>query len=676
MIVTNYGQIGGDRGQGTVWPGTEKEGRIAEYINRGGWFFGGIVPADSSNSSSNAGLDTLVSEGTAAWSVVDFPEMFPHYPDERSAIQVRSRDPNSPFFSPDAVSDEDFISVYTDTFNVSGNFPFVPPKHRRPLGIEVVEKSYQFSDSFAADLVFFDLVIRNVGQNHIRNFYVGLFVDDDIGCLFSNTFTDREDAVGFMRVNAFGDTVNTAWILNTDGDEGCVAGTVGLRILRPTRRIAFNWWSSDVDVFSRDDWGPTTPDVYTGRPNTDDPVGSPVYDSEKYRLLSNGSIDYPQFDLQKNEFDPRIPPGFPNDPSRFLLSAGPLGTRDSTISDPSDEMFGQTVKMFAPGDSVQFTLAIIGGEGDSSKAKTQGTFDPHAFVDLGRNSVIASSLFDTPGVDTDGDGFAGRDVDGDGIPDRGDGVPDFKGPEPPPSPRLTVFQQNRQVTLDWSAADPQRPGYDATDPTQPFNHINPFLSDDPATEFDERLDFEGFRVLRSESGEPGTFEVLAEFDLPHNDFGRNTGLSFRYDDHASDGSVFYYAVVSFSRGEPEIGLESRQSSPFSNLTRVVVSSQPSTGFTQKIWVEPNPYMEGQGLESTLGRGTALDFVNVPTRCTIRIFTPDGDHVQTLVHDDPHSSRARWDLRNKGGRRVAPGLYIFSVEIPAGERREGRFLVLR
>jgi hypothetical protein len=687
--VTNFGQFGTDAGRGAVWPGSDLPGREAQYINRGGMFLGGIVPSDGTpgpDLNKIGDLDTLVAEGPSAWSVVDFAEMLPHYPDSRSNVKVRSSIPSSPFYSPSAVSEEDFIAVYTDTFLIVKGFTQAPPKHQRALGIEVIEKSYQFSLPFAEDMVFFDLVIRNVGKNYIRNFYAGFFADNDMGCIGAVSQTD--DATGFMEVNSTGDTVNTAWVVEPDGDNGCMAGVVGVRVLRPTARdgrVSFNWWMSDTEISSKDDWGPVTKNVYTGDPNAGDPIGSPRDDPEKYILLSNGSFDEPQFDPLRREFNPNIPGGStPNDNSRFLISFGPLGARDSTIADPKDKMFGQRVKILAPGDSVLFTYVVIGGEGSPEVSRAIGSFDPASFIDLGQNAFIAGIMFDNPGVDTDKDGFAGRDLDGDGVIDTGDGVPDFKGPPPPPSPPLKVIRGDRTITLDWSAADPKSPGYNANDPNLPLNFKDPFISDDPETPEDESRDFEGFRVLRSSSGTLGSFEVLAEFDLPDNAIGRNTGLAFKYVDHVPNGQEFYYAVVSFDRGAPSFGIETLASSPLINLIKVAASPQPSAGFSdQAVWTEPNPYIERSGFEDAFITNAVqienfrrIDFVNVPAKCTIRVFTVDGDLVTTIEHDDPSSSRAQWNLLSRNSRPIASGIYIFAVETPGGERKMGRFVVIK
>ena len=36
----------------------------------------------------------------------------------------------------------------------------------------------------------------------------------------------------------------------------------------------------------------------------------------------------------------------------------------------------------------------------------------------------------------------------------------------------------------------------------------------------------------------------------------------------------------------------------------------------------------------------------------------------------------WDLKNQSGYDVAPGLYIYTVETPAGEKKIDKFAVVR
>jgi len=55
--ITNFGQFGTDQDGGTYWPGTERVNDPVQYINRGGLFLGGIVPADGTGRHQVGGLE-------------------------------------------------------------------------------------------------------------------------------------------------------------------------------------------------------------------------------------------------------------------------------------------------------------------------------------------------------------------------------------------------------------------------------------------------------------------------------------------------------------------------------------------------------------------------------------------------------------------------------------------
>ncbi|MFC1562028.1 hypothetical protein ACFL4Q_03430, partial [candidate division KSB1 bacterium] len=109
--VTNWGQIGGSHAYGgALFPGTEQE-TAHSYINDGGIMLGGIIPANGIINQVGM-MDTLVSEGFTMWIVTDSRELQSHWDVdhvEEGKIKVRSTLQSSEFYSPDAVSPEDFI---------------------------------------------------------------------------------------------------------------------------------------------------------------------------------------------------------------------------------------------------------------------------------------------------------------------------------------------------------------------------------------------------------------------------------------------------------------------------------------------------------------------------------------------------------------------------------------
>ena len=104
----------------------------------------------------------------------------------------------------------------------------------------------------------------------------------------------------------------------------------------------------------------------------------------------------------------------------------------------------------------------------------------------------------------------------------------------------------------------------------------------------------------------------------------------------------------------------------------------------KIGVVPNPYIVRSHINETEWV-RQIRFTKLPPVCTIKIFTVNGEHVQTLEHEDLTSSDSNeifsggetvWDLRTVNNQEIAPGLYIFTVEATGLEDYIGKFAVVR
>lgn len=86
-----------------------------------------------------------------------------------------------------------------------------------------------------------------------------------------------------------------------------------------------------------------------------------------------------------------------------------------------------------------------------------------------------------------------------------------------------------------------------------------------------------------------------------------------------------------------------------------------------INVFPNPYF-GHATTETKLHEEHVTFINLPDRCTIRIFTIAGQLVRTIEHDDPTIVTHDWDLRNENNLPVASGFFIAHIDIPnVGEK---------
>jgi hypothetical protein len=96
---------------------------------------------------------------------------------------------------------------------------------------------------------------------------------------------------------------------------------------------------------------------------------------------------------------------------------------------------------------------------------------------------------------------------------------------------------------------------------------------------------------------------------------------------------------------------------------------------QDVHTVPDPYLATSQYDRS-PTSKALQFVNLPPRATIRIYTLTGVLVDQLEHDDSTGGgRATWNLRNRNNQFVASGVYFFHVVTPAGDERVGKFTIV-
>jgi hypothetical protein len=532
------------------------KGTNVEYLFAGALWIGAVV-----------GRDTLVSVSADGWSFVR--EMFPDEPPFGDMIK-RSIIDTDPYYDPNAVSEEDYISVFTDTITEGVETdPFVGRPHK-PLYIEVTQNTYAWSYSYAEDFVLFDYRIKNIGYRRLENVYMGIYVDADVCYDCSGTLGFTDDICGFKQTleRTYGtctyeDTVNIAWIADNDGDltkepfqrAPHVTATSILRTPQRDLNVSFNWWISNRD--SRLDFGPRqkpcSEDTCFVTPQGDTlcywkvgdsllpcpefkqefrdfglggALGTPEGDYNKYYVLRNREFDYDQVYTcvipQNDELwmYPLTNPdacdfadGFD---TRYLLSFGPFD--------------------IDPGQKLPISLAYVAGENFHTDPANISNLpdDPDEFMkglnfdDLGTNAMWASWIYDNPGVDTDGDGYAGEFrecirnlvidtivtdsgggskygvgsmVAGDTIFDtvlivkdtfwyKGDGVPDFKGASPPPAPVFWIEPFVGGLRI----------------------RFNGTLSETTRDVFSGLVDFEGYRIYISRDKQASGFSVVASYD--------------------------------------------------------------------------------------------------------------------------------------------------------------------
>jgi len=510
LTVSNYGIIGSfdgsilDQCTGKPAPALEfpaGSGTINMYV--GALWIGAVRNGD-----------TLVSVGNDGWQYSIY-EMYPKpYPEgqiiERTTRPILKAEPNSVcpdvMHSDSAVSEQDIIAVYYDTL-ISPQFVQPDPTDGRnhvPLGLEVTQKSYSWSFDYAQDFILIDYQIHNIGHDYLSRMYLGLFLDAD-AFHSSNGGGWDDDISGFLRTwpspagGGLLDTVNTVWTADNDGDPSggrftytAHTSVTGVRVLRapdPSASFAFNWWISNSNVGY--DWGPVRRDSKIVFPHSG--LGTPNGDKAKYQLMSNGEFDYDQLESAVNhEADGWLPPL--SDPARAANIANGFDTRYLLSTGPFE---------LAPDSTISMTVAVVAGEDFHVNAKDFTTFfnpsdpvqyrDRLDFTDFALNSQWASWVYDTPGYDTDGDGYRGayRMVNGDTVYYHGDGVADFAGPPPPPPPDHLRFETfEGKIVVHWNGERSET----AKDP------------------FSTEADFEGYRIYLSRTGLAGDFALVAQRD--------------------------------------------------------------------------------------------------------------------------------------------------------------------
>ncbi len=104
----------------------------------------------------------------------------------------------------------------------------------------------------------------------------------------------------------------------------------------------------------------------------------------------------------------------------------------------------------------------------------------------------------------------------------------------------------------------------------------------------------------------------------------------------------------------------------------------------KIAVVPNPYVVTSSFETpplsvfTAGRGERrIYFTNLPTQCTIRIYTTAGELIRTLEHNSSLlNGNEPWDLLTDEDLEVSYGIYVYHIDAGALGEKVGKFAIIK
>lgn len=117
---------------------------------------------------------------------------------------------------------------------------------------------------------------------------------------------------------------------------------------------------------------------------------------------------------------------------------------------------------------------------------------------------------------------------------------------------------------------------------------------------------------------------------------------------------------------------------FNPLDQSIAVNGTSKNPLDGVYVVPDPYIVTNAWESN-EFGKKLMFTNLPSNCTINIYTLLGELVDTVEHggdSQTSSGYAFWNMRTRNDQFIAPGVYLYHAETPDGHETVGRFLVIK
>lgn len=544
------------------------------------------------------------------------------------------------YTGPGARSEED---TYTRYYDVQA--PLAGASHF-PLGLEVTERTYAWSASYAADFIIYQYSIKNVGidtdndgypdkPRGLKDFYFTIRFDADVSKLpqwgAEDKFSNQDDhAIANSQWN---------WVeyfpQMKGRNHGLTAADADSHLI-----IMFDGDNPNypADNGQADDFGNPGAD---GKLQTPGFIGIKVLKTEPYLKPSSfhvchiyndpandaetwtRMISQPVFeDLLVN---PTTKLPFPHD-YRGILTFGPLDT-------------------LAPGDSVVVTTALgIGCDFDSG-----GVW---SLVKLVKIMDVAQFIVDN------------------------------------------------NYSLDPTVLAPAAPLVELV--PNVVNNITTGVNIRWDKSADTHPNFQGYRVFKGRKTGSGSiqWDTLATYidtvgsaAWPPPDGPDNSTYQF-LDTDIIKGLVYYYSVQAFTQNITEpipFGVVTTNIMDARSFKAIAPSNPVATSTLANVKVVPNPYIGSVAWNNRTPSDIfawkhRLQFTNLPADAKVKIFTLDGDFVaeieanKTVIVGEEVStaspSVAEWDLMTRNNQEAAPGIYMFVVQSPTLGEKVGKFVIVR
>lgn len=673
LTVTNYAVFGDGFIQQTPvdQPSCEyPRGSGIEHIFDGGLWIGGETPAGIRVSTGAFNSARIGSAGSLNFEFTNTAKLTDRVIERSSLLDNK-------FYSPQAVSHQDFVAEFSDTNRFIPGTSSPIPQHE-PLGIAVHLETYAWNFPFADDFVIFNYTLTNVGygehKDTLKNVYAGLWADMVV----------RNTNILPPRVGApFYQDVGVGYIDHPDSGQMVYSYEVegGGNYTQANSYVALVYLGADPQSDDQLYNYETNHQWWYFSGGNEDWQLAPTTEAARYgRMQESIEQAFPGFDYQTDVQGQR---------GNFmsLITTGPF-------------------EKIAPDSSVNVVFAIV-------CAKKFSNLPPSTDNSITKRNLVENVSWAQRayyGEDSNRNGtldFLGTDSTEDLIPNGK--LDRYILPTPPASPRFKAIPGNGKVTLMWDMS-----------------------AEESIDLISRQKDFEGYRVYRSFLGSDITgkgifdnMQLVHEFDRKDGKF-YDTGLDSIRDDpvveittdpvtglldtvvykyrleieNLHNGWQYAFSVTAFDSGDVELNLGSLES----NLTGTAVVVSPGTPARQKpenfkVGVYPNPYRASALWDGELERERKLHFYNLPANAEVRIYTLAGDLVDSFIHHGQsytgkdiqwyNQERFRsfntifpggehaWDLVTSNDQAIATGLYLFTVkDLDTGDIQKGKFVVIK
>lgn len=222
---------------------------------------------------------------------------------------------------------------------------------------------------------------------------------------------------------------------------------------------------------------------------------------------------------------------------------------------------------------------------------------------------------------------------------------------PPPAPDIEIIAipETQSISISWKPIEGKW--------IDPLENKGNFLE---------------YRIYRSDRSFIGPFKQLRSIKPSRvTDVNRyyNAQLDkWVYEDRTINlGAGYFYAVTSVDSNGTESWLTNRNTKP-------IFATRTPAENTLNVKVFPNPFKKVSGFPIS-GQENSIVWTNLPEKCTIRIYTSNGELVKELEHNNSASGEEKWDQLSDSRQRTAPGIYFWTVESEVGTSK-GTLLIIK